>query len=151
MIQNLRKFLKDIADAIREKKGTTELIKPVDFATEIKGISAGGGDAPSGGESGGESAMEYWDVSANVALLSEFALFVPWVKTQSEYGIDILSAYNLETKDIQPIAIALDRDAIIALESSKMTVGDFLEASGISNLTQFGWVRITKEEFYTLD
>ena len=106
---------------------------------------------PSGGESGGESAMEYWDVSANVALLSEFALFVPWAKTSSEYGIDILSAYNLETKDIQPIAIALDRDAIIALESSKMTVGDFLEASGIPNLTQFGWVRITKEQFYTLD
>ena len=37
MIQNLRKFLKDIADAIREKTGKSELIKPVDFATEIKG------------------------------------------------------------------------------------------------------------------
>lgn len=33
-----------IADAIREKTGKSELIKPVDFATEIKGISAGGGD-----------------------------------------------------------------------------------------------------------
>ena len=32
-----------IADAIREKTGKSELIKPVDFATEIKGISAGGG------------------------------------------------------------------------------------------------------------
>lgn len=43
MIQNLRKFLKDIADAIREKKGTSELIVPVNFAEEIKGITAGGG------------------------------------------------------------------------------------------------------------
>lgn len=31
-----------IADAIREKTGKSELIKPVDFATEIKGITAGG-------------------------------------------------------------------------------------------------------------
>lgn len=31
-----------IADAIREKKGTSELIKPIDFAEEIKGITAGG-------------------------------------------------------------------------------------------------------------
>ena len=37
-----------IADAIREKTGKSELIKPVDFAEEIKGISVGGS-----GESGG--------------------------------------------------------------------------------------------------
>lgn len=36
-----------IADAIREKTGKSELIKPVDFATEIKGITAGGsGESP---------------------------------------------------------------------------------------------------------
>lgn len=46
-----------IADAIREKTGKSELIKPVDFATEIKGISAGGG------ESGG-SDWHYFDTSA---------------------------------------------------------------------------------------
>ena len=46
-----------IADAIREKTGKSELIKPVDFATEIKGISAGGGS----GESA--STIEYLDVS----------------------------------------------------------------------------------------
>lgn len=43
----------DIADAIREKTGKSELIKPVDFATEIKGITAGGG------ESGGDG-WEYY-------------------------------------------------------------------------------------------
>jgi hypothetical protein len=49
-----------IADAIREKTGKSELIAPVDFAEEIKSISAGGGSG--GGESGG-STIEYLDVS----------------------------------------------------------------------------------------
>lgn len=38
----LNEVMKDTADAIREKTGKSELIKPVDFATEIKGITAGG-------------------------------------------------------------------------------------------------------------
>lgn len=37
-----------IADAIREKTGKSDLIAPVDFATEIKGITAGGGSGESG-------------------------------------------------------------------------------------------------------
>lgn len=45
----LNEVMKDTADAIREKTGKSELIAPVDFASEIKGITAGGGDAPSGG------------------------------------------------------------------------------------------------------
>ena len=42
-----------IADAIREKTGKSELIKPIDFAEEIKGITAGGG------ESGGTKTTYY--------------------------------------------------------------------------------------------
>lgn len=34
-----------IAEAIREKTGKSELIKPVDFAEEIKGITSGGGES----------------------------------------------------------------------------------------------------------
>lgn len=45
----LNEVMKETADAIREKTGKSELIKPIDFASEIKGITAGGGDAPSGG------------------------------------------------------------------------------------------------------
>ena len=48
---NLQDFLTDIADAIREKKGTTEKINPQDFAIEIANLSSGG----SGSESGGSS------------------------------------------------------------------------------------------------
>jgi hypothetical protein len=39
----LNEVMKDTADAIREKTGKSELIAPVDFASEIKGISVGGG------------------------------------------------------------------------------------------------------------
>ena len=42
---NLKDFLTDVADAIREKKGTTDLINPQDFSAEIASIETGGGAA----------------------------------------------------------------------------------------------------------
>lgn len=38
---NLKDFLTDVADAIREKKGTTDLINPQDFSSEIASIQSG--------------------------------------------------------------------------------------------------------------
>lgn len=40
---NIQDFLTDVADAIREKKGTTDLINPQDFSNEIASIEVGGG------------------------------------------------------------------------------------------------------------
>lgn len=40
---NLHDFLVDVADAIREKKGTTDLINPQNFSEEILSIESGGG------------------------------------------------------------------------------------------------------------
>lgn len=45
---NLTDFLTDVADAIREKKGTTEPINPQDFASEIASIESGGGNGWTG-------------------------------------------------------------------------------------------------------
>ena len=39
---NLTNFLTDVASAIKKKKGTTDLIQPKDFDTEIQSISGGG-------------------------------------------------------------------------------------------------------------
>lgn len=39
---NLTDFLTDIADAIREKKGTADKINPQDFASEIANLTSGG-------------------------------------------------------------------------------------------------------------
>lgn len=43
---NLTDFLTDVADAIREKKGTTDKINPQNFSEEIRGIESGGGGIP---------------------------------------------------------------------------------------------------------
>ena len=43
---NLTDFLTDVADAIREKKGTTEKINPQNFSSEIRSIEGGGGGIP---------------------------------------------------------------------------------------------------------
>lgn len=40
---NLKDFLTDVADAIRAKKGSTELINPQDFSSEIASLSGSGG------------------------------------------------------------------------------------------------------------
>jgi hypothetical protein len=41
---NFEDFLVDLANTIREKKGTTDLINPQDFSTEILSIQTGGSD-----------------------------------------------------------------------------------------------------------
>ena len=46
---NLTDFLADVANAIREKKGTTDLINPQDFSAEIASIETGGGGEGGGG------------------------------------------------------------------------------------------------------
>ena len=40
---NLKDFLTDVADAIREKEGSTGLINPQDFSAKIRAIETGGG------------------------------------------------------------------------------------------------------------
>ena len=41
---NVQDLLRDVANAIREKKGTTDLINPQNFSEEIRGIESGGDD-----------------------------------------------------------------------------------------------------------
>lgn len=44
---NLNDFLKDIADAIREKTEDSGLINAQNFADKIRSLSTGGGNTPS--------------------------------------------------------------------------------------------------------
>lgn len=130
-----------IADAIREKTGKSELIKPVDFATEIKGISAGGG------ESGGSN-IEYLDVSGFPA----------------EERISILYFSELIKKRVGTIHIAPPLTIMVLEGVANEILGEQVEAIALPDISQYPeeyksqidelktrCPHLTKEEFYDLN
>jgi hypothetical protein len=172
----LNEVMKDIADAIREKKGTTELIAPVDFAEEIKGITAGGGE----GSVEEKVGMIY---TTKDALLSAFDVALP--ETVSQDMLKILmaqlsimpivackgkptNAYAVTSyADIVSINIdenrftydawsyaALDFDRLVYYNNKEMPAwgifSDSLEIA-ISTMNEIFPTRITKEQFYALE
>lgn len=91
---NLKDFLTDIANAIRSKKGTTDLINPQDFSAEIASIETGGSvpSYPNGiyiqHIDGRLFNAEEWtlkgypnDEANGVAVVSDFARFVISLKS----------------------------------------------------------------------
>ena len=145
MIQNLRKFLKDIADAIREKTGKSELIKPVDFAEEIRGITAGGG----------ESSWRYFDckqtpIESREEILVELQAML--IKTESLSLSSIMSAammkYPVGSSEI--VAFGADMSIEVNLTGEFASLGQLYETV-TDMLAQAGIVEITKEQFYDLN
>jgi hypothetical protein len=84
----LNSVMKAIADAIREKTGKSELIAPVDFAEEIKGISAGGGS----GESGEKAGMTY---VKKEALFDALETPMPETMPQAELRSTLLAIFSI--------------------------------------------------------
>ena len=83
----LNEVMKETADAIREKTGKSELIAPVDFAEEIKGITAGGGS----GESGEKAGMTY---VKKEALFTAFEAPTPETIPQAELRSTLLAIFS---------------------------------------------------------
>ena len=152
-----------IADAIREKTGKSELIKPIDFATEIKGISAGGGS----GESGGSN-VEYLDVRGVDWVTTETMMMgiehMKYQTTGSDGSKQIvvstgtLAAFSLMMLmqvggTVSVLAIAYNRDALFVKELagsiSSTTAYNMLTPSRREQLDALP--RITKEQFYDLN
>ena len=138
----LNEVMKDTADAIREKTGKSELIKPVDFATEIKGISAGGG---------GESASTVEYVSVEGKNLFEWgealAITAFLVKMPTKIVPVVLLTLMGETVN-DAIAFALDPTMEFDFQGTRMTIADFLVSMGVDLST---YTHLTKEQFYSLD
>lgn len=106
---NLHDFLVDVADAIREKKGTSEPINPQEFSNEIKGIESGSPFAVDFGEeiASGNAAylnalqedIDYYNevkamLASGVATKTiwndkEFRRRIAWIPTEmmTEYGL----------------------------------------------------------------
>ena len=153
----LNEVMKETADAIREKTGKSELIKPVNFAEEIKGINAGGGDAPSGGSNwryfdvrgiNGSYGSAERDIKKNLCKLAQFA---------NESGVVIVPEFFLgnDSITIEAIAYAWDMEIVIPAIPDALnikTLGDYVEYM-VSSF-DIDWSRIpeiTKEQFYDLN
>lgn len=160
----LNEVMKETADAIREKKGTTDKIAPINFAEEIRGITAGGG------ESGGSN-VEYLDLSGDSPLRDALITFSYLIKTDGfriehtdssswygERGIivsgNLLATVIGMTYDDYRIvkdsikAVAVDFNTEIAMQDTIMPIKDvFTGAEEMLNAIP----RLTKEQFYTLE
>ena len=147
----LNEVMKETADAIREKTGKSELIAPVNFAEEIKGITSGGGES-------GESNWRYFATSNNELLgaLSTLPILVRGYDYELN-NIQIASPEVISNQsNFQLMAIAYDMNLAIYLtnpidpeEEPLTTVGDVMELYiKIMGGTGFLGVEITKEKFY---
>ena len=147
----LNEVMKDTADAIREKTGKSELIKPVDFATEIKGISAGGG------ESGGSN-IEYLVAPRTDDNRWGMALAYSRAAKASGIGFELIGTAGVlvgeglhhRPQDIIALAVAFDD---IAAKNSEInfTVREAFEQLGFTTEELDAIPRITKEQFYDLN
>lgn len=140
---NLSDFMTDIADAIRAKKGTSEPINAQDFSAEIASIEGGGGSA--------EDTITYWDITPDAGL-NELLLWTYMVKAQTSNGVVVnpIGIYYVQggaTGYVTPLAIALDIKRVVLVENgASQSLYDVL---GTDDLTQFGAIKLSKEEFYS--
>lgn len=144
---NLQDFLTDIADAIREKKGTTEKINPQDFATEIANLSSGGG---SGSGSGDDSNIEYLDVSGvNQEIYFTTLLITSFVSKSKENGVVCIlpSAAMVGYNNSLIISLAID----FSFKTSNGTILELLLNMGVTQEQLDAIPRLTKEQFYSLE
>ena len=150
---NLTDFMLDLAEGIRAKKGTTEPINPQDFRKEIESISGGG-------SGGGESSIEYLDVSGmnddNKSSLIMHALLLKLTGEDVILGTQIISNGVYSRTPIPSKVTALSIDVTMPLtkymspdQSDKQELTT-LEEMGISVFTD-NLPRLTKEQFYSLD
>ena len=145
--------MNEIADAIREKTGKSEKIAPVNFAEEIKSISAGGGESDwvYASTEGGDADMYRGLVGFSSAVKIKFnhrdytEILQP-AELCLQMGNDFLP-------DVKACAICLStphagEDGVV--ETIKELI-DTLNISFADFVAMFGCSEITKEQFYTLE
>lgn len=146
MANNLKDHLKEVADAIRAKKGTSDLINPQDFATEIEGISG------SGGESGDGIKMIYLDLSAMGDVSVEmakagFGILNALAKVDDSIA-SVAALRSTITSPVKAVAIPLGMRTYVD-NNNDITVSE----DSLNEFLGEGWqdMQITKEQFYDLN
>ena len=145
---NLQYFLTDIADAIREKKGTSDLINAQNFADEIRNMPQSG---EGGGESGGDM-VTYVTAPTDelgITLLRQIAL-TSKVSTRGKTVIMTeggLSFYAGMDIPFEYIAFSIYNNGKVYNEAGEwITFSDHIKEIETSGMTSFQY--ITEEEFY---
>ena len=152
----LNETVAKIADAIREKTGKSELIKPVDFAEEIKGISVGGGESVSN--------VEYFDFSGGLNESWATYLIMSFIEVKghptliSGQSANLIAPANVyktlvgELLSVRQASIDFSMPIIISAggHTQTATVADFLIQQGATQEKLDALPRITKEQFYSL-
>lgn len=136
---NLKDFLTDVADAIREKKGTTDAINPQDFSAEIASIETGGG-----------STMEYWKKGDGThAISGVMTMYCPIVKVTVDDDTKIApGAVWVANPTSAILAVAFDRTYKFLMDGDIITLGEILPDLGWDDSF---FVQITEEEFYSIN
>jgi hypothetical protein len=149
----LKNFVKGIADAIRRKEGSSDLISPMDFAQRIDDLTVGGGTV--------ESSIEYLDVSGGDFVehpesKAGFIFVSSAIRIKGESYLNIIpSAYLITAQDGFLIAdvkaFKIDMNEMFLLTNAEpTTIKEELEKSyGKEYLASIP--RITKEQFYSLE
>lgn len=162
----LNEVMTQTADAIREKTGKSEKIAPINFAEEIKSISAGGGESA--------STIEYLDVSG-IDVRSEISMFlgVLYKFTQTKYNSEelaykgIADVYTMLKHsgydgNIKVTALAISTDILeLPIKVTYLPTGEVTDEGVAKDMLDAGFgglvtqilncPRITKEQFYDLN
>lgn len=122
---NLTDFMTDVANAIREKKGTTDLINPQDFADEIASIEGSGGSKWTGhADAEGLRAIGWTD--DDIAYFQENG--VNWTKEEDEFHL-----VSEENKALYGVLTASN----IADYADKIEYLPKLDVSGITTMADW--------------
>lgn len=151
----LNEVMTQTADAIREKTGKSEKIAPINFAEEIKSISAGGG-------AGGGSSWRYFDFSNMTLTGVQSYAFKTLLAMIGKFDMDGAKVIGTPATFIieggkefmaNCIAGGIETSAKCNGEGELMDWNSYLEALGLndSGLADMGITEITKEQFYDLN
>jgi hypothetical protein len=153
MAINLKDFCKNIANSIRAKEGSSDLISPMDFAQRIDNLQVGGTD-------GGDNQIIYLNIKAYVDYVIEQMgeSMLPMMLKTLPGCVAVSTPADDETRRvIVPLAYLgteylkyIDRCAIATNFLCIMENNEINSADLLPQLLQIGCFEITKEQFYDL-
>ena len=152
MATNLKDFCKNIADSIRAKEGSTDLISPMDFAQRIDNLQVGGG----------ESSWKYYRCTSSSAYSTYFIGAYSIVRMENSQlphaiFVDSGTLHHMSQQGSvafdSAVAMAVNMDMRVTnMQTLELTTVGELFGESINQLTTTGeMTEITKEQFYDLN